>query len=222
MRDAFTVAERFFTRTGDLWLAASAIALAIYFFSGYFTTLRFDRERIEIRVASGRIQVQGLYHYTNTSRLPAVLTLRVPFPVDNEHPQPETYSLYEASADGRALAEIPLIVRGDDIRFRLLFRPGEGKWVRLDYIQPTHVRNGRYLLTTTRPWRRPIGLAAYVLHLPQDFELTSSNYPLGDSHVAGHEKVYRFSRKDFFPVEDWEFAWSEPAVRAARLNGVRP
>lgn len=222
VRDAITRGRKFLVQTGELWLAAAVLAAGVYFFSGYFTTIRFDRERIEVQVARGRIQVRCLYHFTNASRLPAVVTLRVPFPVDRDHLQPEVLTLCEAAEDGRELAEIPLLMRGGDVAFRLIFRPRQEKWIRVDYAQGTRVANGRYILTTTRTWRRPIERADYVLRLPRNFELASSNYPVSLAPAPGPWKVYSFSKSNFYPGQDWEFVWDEPPARAAIRKGERP
>lgn len=222
MRDALIAVQRFLLRNRDLGLALSLLVIAIYFFSGYFTPIRFDRERIEVRVERGLIQVTGLYHYSNSSRLPALLTLAVPFPIDAAHPAPESFSLCEATEGGRSLGEIAPKGWRDEVRFRLVFRPGEGKWIRLDYAQPTRVANGRYLLTTTQAWRRPIGRAEYLLHLPRNSELVFSSYPLGPVFTSGPGKTYSFSRTDFYPTEEWDFAWDEPRGSAPLRKEERP
>ena len=210
MLDAIAAAKSFFHRTADLGLAAGLVAAGIYFFSGRFTTVRFDRERVEIQVERRHIEVTGLYHYTNDSWLPAVLTLRVPFPVDSDHPRPHTFSLAAADADGGVLADIVPVVSGADVRFRLIFWPGEGKWIRLDYAQRTGTPSGRYILTTTRAWRRPLGRGEYLLRLARNFQLVSSNYPVSATSAGDRWKAYIFSRTDFYPDRDWEFAWDEP------------
>lgn len=214
--------REFSARNSELFLSAGLAALALYFFSGYFTPVRFDRERIEVRVTSGRIHVKGLYHYANASRLPAVLTLRVPFPVDAEHPQPEWFTLCHSGEDGRMGEEILPMVRGRDVSFRLIFRPQEAKWVRLDYLQPSRVNHGRYLLTTTKPWRRPIGRADYILRLQSDLALVSSNYQVSSVADTAGGSVFVFSKSDFFPDRDWEFAWSDSRAEAAMRTGDLP
>lgn len=212
----------FVARNTDLFLAVGIAAGALYFFGGYFTSVRFDRERIDVRVTPGQIHVRGLYHYANTSRLPAVLTLRVPFPVDSDHPQPEWFALCDSSEDGREGAEIVPVARGGDVSFRLLFRPREVKWVRLDYVQPSRVNRGRYLLTTTKPWRRPIGRADYVLRLSSDLTFLSSNYDVRLATADGTRQAFTFSKTEFFPDHDWEFAWNDSRAEAAIRNGGLP
>ncbi len=214
VRSLGRVLARHITRRADLWFAGGLIVAGVYFFSGYFTSVRFDRERIEIRVEPDRIIVTGLYHYLNSSRLPAVLSLRVPFPVDDEHPQPGVYTLSEARADGRVLRQIRSVNRDGKVALRLIFRPGEGKWVRLSYVQPTRVPNGRYILKTTRAWRHPLALGEYILRLPREMELVSSNYSLTLTPPARPWKVYGFSAVNFWPDRDWEFSWGGHAAMA--------
>jgi len=205
-----------------LLLAAGLAAGAIYFFSGKFTTVRFERERIEVQVDGQVIHVKGLYYYTNKSRLPAVLNLRIPFPIDPDHAPPVAFTLYESSAEGDALEELPAVERGEDAYLRLIFRPGEARWIRLDYTQPTRLASGRYLLTTTRAWRRPIHRADFALRLPSHARLTSSNYTLQAAGAEGKTKTYTFSRTDFYPEHDWEFSWAETGAELASAEGRQP
>ena len=197
------------TRWSELGLASLLALGGIYFFSGYFTTVRFDRERIDIEAGKGRVRVMGLYHYRNASRLPAILNLKVPFPIDRHHPPPEWLALYESNAEGRLLADIMPMVRGNVVAFRMIFRPREAKWIRLDYAQPARTASGRYLLTTTRAWRRPLEFADFTLHLPAGCRLVASNYPVTTRISEGPAQTFAFSTTQFFPDHDWEFIWQE-------------
>jgi len=138
--------------------------VTICLYSGWFTTIHFDRERVEITIASAHVHVRGWYHYVNTSPLPAVLTLGVPFPVDADHGLPIVVRLVEASdLNGDGGRAIYARGHGEERRFRLVFGPGEGKWIGLEYVQPTTVTSGRYILRSTRLWRRAIECADFVL-----------------------------------------------------------
>lgn len=204
----------------ELWLVVGLVGVAVYFLSGQFTSVRFDRERIEIWAAPGQLQVTGLYHYQNESRLPAVLTLSVPFPVDAEHGPPSTFSLSEVGPVGTP-REIAPAIRGGRASFRLIFRPGEDKWVRLDYVQATRSQRGRYILTTTRAWRRSLERGQYVLHLRRGLTLSFSNYAL-DAAAPDEPRTYFFSRTNFYPDRDWEFSWDEPGTGALVARGGGP
>lgn len=206
---------RNFTRcNSDLLLALALIGVAVYFGCGVFPRVRFDRERIEVWATPLQIQVIGLYHYCNPSRLPALLSLGLPFPVDAEHPRPTMYSIATATKDGRIVDYIRPTERRGDVRFRVPLLPHEEKWVRVDYVQGTSVPRGTYILVTTRKWRRPLDRGDYFLHLAPGLELASTNYWL-DVTTAGEKNTYSFEKTDFFPTEDWEFSWREMTPTAS-------
>jgi len=209
-------AQNLVRRNSDLLLALALICAAIYAGCNVFPRVRFDRERIEVWAAPQQIQVSGLYHYSNPSRLPALLSLGLPFPVDAEHPRPSTYSVATATEDGRIVDYLrPMESRGE-VRFRVPLLSHEEKWVRVDYVQGTSVMRGTYILVTTRKWRRPLEKGEYFLHLAGGLELASSNYKPDVTTVG--ENTYSFSKIDFYPNEDWRFSWRETSHTASAGN----
>ena len=222
MGNLLETGKRLWARWHEVIGACLLAILAVYLLSGYFTTVRFDEERIEVSVEEGLIHVCGFYHYRNVSHLPAALTLGIPFPVDRDHALPETYTLAEVHRDGRLTRE--LVPRGGPsaLHIRLLFRPGEGKWIRLDYWQRTRSRRGCYLLTTTRAWGRPIRAASFRLRLPPGYHLDTSNYRVWEVPGSQGGLVFTFSESDFFPDRDWTFSWQAPqSLSASREGGVQ-
>ncbi len=202
--------------------ACALAALAAYFLGGRFTAVRFDQEHIDVTVEAGLIHVHGLYHYQNASPLPALLTLKIPFPVDNDHPAPDAFALAEVDEAGRTLRELSSLGPPAAPRVRLLFRPRESKWILLDYWQPSRVPEGCYILTTTRAWGRPIAQASFRLRLPAGYSLDHSNYPVAESAAPPSAITYTFSRTNFYPDEDWKFSWVEGQTAAARRQGSVP
>lgn len=206
----------------DCGLSFALLILAIYVGTDLFSPIRFDRERIDVWVSDGQLQVTGLYHYVNRFPLPVSFSLALPFPVDQHHPLPRMFSVSEVSAGGTLLRDIPARTYHHDTLFRLWFAPHQEKWVRVDYIQGAKEGNGRYILLTTRKWKHPLGSGEYVLHLGPGLELDSSNYLL---HMADSErgKVYAFHRSQFFPDRDWIFAWRRAdSLRASASEGILP
>ncbi len=187
----------------DLLLACVLILLVAYELFAK-PCVRFDRERIEIWAVPGQIQVTGLYHYRNPLPVPTFITFGLPFPVDASHSRPTTYSITESDAGGAAGAPLLPQVRRDDVRFRVLFRPREEKWVRIDYVQGARVPDGTYLLLTTRAWGRPLDRGDYILHLAAGLELLASNYSLAPCPTSN---TFGFSANNFFPDRDWTFRW---------------
>jgi hypothetical protein len=205
-----------FKREMDLLLAFVLIALAFYLGSNVFSPVRFDREKIEVWVADGQIQVRGLYHYRNRFPLPLSFSMGLPFPVDDAHKTPSTFSISEVLADGSTAKEIAPRNYHGDIVFRLWFAPKQEKWLRVDYVQGVLRPSGRYILLTTRKWNRPLELGEYVLHLNKGSELAASNYTL-HWELEGRQGRYSFVRSNFYPGEDWNFSWrtTTPLVTSA-------
>ncbi len=171
-----------------------------------FSPVRFDKERIEVWVADGQIQVRGLYHYQNRSFLPLSFSLGLPFPVDSDHPAPVSFSVAEVDAADRVLHAVNVRNYHDSNVFRLNFWPNQEKWIRVAYAQPTLTDNGTYILRTTRNWNRPLDGGEYILHLSDGLSLASSTYPL-EQHPFAEQATYSFSRAHFFPSKDWDFSW---------------
>jgi len=197
-------------RYSDVFLAMALTAVAVYVGCDVFPQVRFDRERIEIWAAPQQIQVSGLYHYANPSRLPAFLSLGLPFAVDGDHPRPSIYAIAEVTADGRVVEQVPPTVRRGKVGFRIFLMPHGDKWIRVDYMQGARAPRGRYILTTTRQWHRPLEQGEYILHLAPGIELSASNYLLA---ATGGANTYSFSKTDFYPSEDWDFAWRQTDVK---------
>ncbi len=87
----------------DLLLASLLILLAQFWGTNLFSPVRLDKEKIEVWVADGQIQVLVLYHYRNRTLLLLSYSLGLPFPVDPEHPSPSVFSITEMDASGNAL-----------------------------------------------------------------------------------------------------------------------
>jgi hypothetical protein len=222
MRTLLQASKRFWAGAGDVAGACVLAVFAIYFLSGRFTTVRFDRESIEVEVEEELIHVHGLYQYRNTSLLPAVLTLGIPFPVDRDHPAPKAWAIAEAHEDGSWVRELAPRGQREEMHVRLFFWPAEAKWMQLDYWQPTRSPEGCYLLATTRAWRRPIGRAFFRLLLPPGYQLKTSNYPVREVPASHRSTAFTFSRTDFFPDQDWRFSWREPRSVSARSIAGAP
>ncbi len=189
--------------SSDLLLACALILLVAYeLFAKPF--VRFDRERIEVWALPGQIQVTGLYHYRNPLPVPTFITLGLPFPVDASHPTPTTFSITESDAGGAVGATVLPQVRRGDVRFRVVFRPAEEKWLRIDYVQGARAPGGTYLLLTTRAWGRPLDRGDYVLHLAPGSMLLASNYALAQLPASN---TFGFAASNFFPDKDWTFRW---------------
>ena len=186
------------------WLAALGLFCLLPFLAGLVPTVRFVRERIDVTLAPDEVRVHGVYVYRNPWPVPVVQGLAVPLPVDREHPMPT-----EVAALRLTQQREPLPVRTvlGAIGVELRFGPFEEVQVSVDYRQHAPTHEGRYLLTTTRSWRRALVAATYTL-ATKGVRLRRSSYPLERTATG-----WAFERRDFMPPDDWRFAWEPlPAV----------
>jgi hypothetical protein len=193
----------------DLVSALILILLAAFLGTDFLSAVRFDQEIIEVWAVDGQIQVRGLYHYENRTILPVSFSLGLPFPIDPDHPAPSTFSVTETEAIGTWQPVRVRTYHGNNV-FRLNFWPKQARWIQVDYVQGTSAESGRYILQTTRKWKRGLDRGEYILHLGNGLALTSSTYPLKQDSV-GNRNTYLFSRVNFYPDEDWRFAWYQTA-----------
>lgn len=174
------------------------VALAL---AGIIPAVRFTRERIEVAVHPDSITVDGLYVYTNPLPFPWSQGLRVPFPTDALHPTPATVEVREVDpATGKNSGPLAVLWFGREPHFSIRVPAFGTKHVRVRFTQYSPTRSATYLLTTTRPWGRPLEQGEYVLR-PRGVRITASNYPLdGQGCVC-------FARRHFMPDQDWTFTW---------------
>ena len=90
-------------------------------------------------------------------------------------------------------------------RFELAFAANERIRVRLCYEQHCPDNDARYILRTTRAWRRPLHVGKYRL-VPHGVNIVASNYALEPRPETGRGAL-GFDREDFWPEQDWQFTW---------------
>lgn len=174
-------------------------SLFLPFFTGVLPIVRFTGEQIDIRVGTDRVQVSGFYRYRNPLPFPVTQGLSVPLPISDKEPAPLHITVMQVHP---AQKPIPLRYLLGRHRCSLAFDAGEEIVLRVNYEQHTPARRARYILTTTKPWRRPLRHGLYRL-LPREVAITGSNYPL----QALSPEAVGFQRNEFMPANDWQFAW---------------
>jgi hypothetical protein len=180
-------------------LGLIALLLLLPFLAGLLPIVHFVRERIDIAVYPDEIQVEGLYVYRNPWPFPVVQAFSIPLPVDARHPMPTELTATRLLPDAGSIPFRNLLGRD---AFELSFHAHEEVQIAIQYRQYTPTRDARYLLATTRPWRRPLDHAVYTMTL-HDVRLARSNYALR----SNPQGVLGFERTGFMPQEDWQFQW---------------
>ncbi|MFA6318381.1 MAG: hypothetical protein WC943_13305 [Elusimicrobiota bacterium] len=182
-------------------LLGALLACGVFLFLGSVPLVRFTRERIEVTVRPASIEVDGLYIYENPWPVAVTQGLKYPILSDDRHPLPDSIEVTDTDpATGRDLGPILTLKLGRTPYYSVRV-PAKGvRHIRVRYTQEAEDSAGAYLLTTTKPWRRPLEKGEYLLK-PQGVAITSSSYPLD-----GREP-FSFVRRHFMPDKEWEFTW---------------
>jgi hypothetical protein len=181
-------------------LGIAGLLLLLPFLAGLVPIVRFPRERVDVVLSPGEIEVAGLYVYRNPWPFPVTQGFTIPLPVDPDHPTPTELSASRLGSD-RALP-LPLRSFLGEVGFEIPFAAFQEVEVVVRYRQLARDGHGRYLLTTTWPWRRPLNYGLYTMRL-RGVTLLDSNYPL----AWDGQGTLRFERTDFMPAQDWQFSW---------------
>lgn len=177
------------------------VALVFPFFAGLYPIVRFTHEQIDIHVFSDHVMVKGHYIYENPFPFPVIQGFSIPLPIDADHLPPTHISAKQLSPTERSIPA-PFILGKH--RFELQFRSKEKVSVQVQYRQHTPKKDARYLLTTTKPWRRPLIKGVYKL-IPKGVVITHSNYLLQPKGSI----ISCFEKEKFMPESDWLFSWEE-------------
>ncbi|PKK88885.1 MAG: hypothetical protein CVV64_16710 [Candidatus Wallbacteria bacterium HGW-Wallbacteria-1] len=170
-------------------------------FSGLFPALVFHHERIEVTIEGDIINVEGHYFYRNTWPFRVSQTLSVPLPHGSDEKSPIEPEVIMVSPESRNIDVRNIL--GREI-FSIMVESGKEAEVVVRYSQAATQRRGRYLLTTTKPWGKPLVRGEYTLEfIGAEMVSIESNYPL---EKLGNG-LWCFRKKDFMPVMDWEFSW---------------
>lgn len=181
------------------YLSLFLLLLIFPFLAGFYPIVRFTEEQIDIHVYPDYIIVEGYYIYKNPFPFPVAQGFSIPFHIDKSHPMPVQISVKRLSP---AQGHVPIIYLLGRHRFDLRFSTGEEVRIQVSYRQQAQKRDAMYILTTTKPWRRPLVYGIYKLYT-EGVNITSSNYLLQSDEPG----VFSFYSKDFMPREDWHFSW---------------
>jgi len=170
-------------------------------------SLRFDTEVIRIHVEPDSLRIEGHYRFIVPEPRPGFQTLFYPYPSDSLLGGARTVSLEWRHGDQpwRALdfRELP---NASGARWPVPL-PDEG-WVevRTVYRQARLADYGRYIVTTTQGWARPLRQARFEIHLPPGAQPLTFSHPFTRAIAAG-ENYYLFEANEFFPERDIRFTW---------------
>ncbi len=166
--------------------------------------LRFTDEKIEMDVTSESCAIDGWYKFRNKSPFPRRTRFFYPFPINGaDYPDFMEASVLHDSA------ETPLKFKklSDGISFHLKV-PGNGETqFIIRYKQNLHGKRAKYIVTTTKSWRRPLDHAVFQVCHPAELENARYTYP-GKKIKSDDNAVCRLIEwRHHMPDKDIEVRW---------------
>jgi len=164
----------------------------------------FIKETIAVSIlADDTLQVRGTYWFGATDSSMSKTRLYYPFPADTSSDYPFFIEITEASSS----TAIPFVKQDQGVLFSIAVKHGDTTSVMVLYRQKVRNREGRYILTTTQNWGRPLVDSRYSVTVPATFTLAYISYECDSISRSGRFLVYSFFKKQFMPDRDLCFQW---------------
>ena len=166
----------------------------------------FHSEIIRIFIEPDSLRIEGRYFLEGTGEVERTVPLFYPYPEDERLGGARTLLL-----EGRTTGDwVPLDFtedpRGRGARWWIPVRPGSGLEVRTEYRQQRLDDYGRYIVTSTRAWGRPLEHARFEVYLPLQAVRPEFSHPfVRDPESAG--QVWIFELDNFWPERDIIVRW---------------
>lgn len=141
-------------------------------------SLLFDSELVRISIDGDSVEVDGLYRFLCTPPESQGTALLYPFPFDSLLGGARMVSL-ELRTHGQAWRPIAYkeIPKRWVARWFIPPYRADTLEVRAVYRQQLLASYARYIVTTTRDWRRPLSRAVSEIHLPEKARPVEFSYP---------------------------------------------
>jgi hypothetical protein len=164
--------------------------------------IEFYKEELAFTIDSSCFLVAGDYYFRNPSNSP--LSIKIFFPVSKTkgYKAIDTIFVYDISDPSK---KIPVEMADTLASFQISFSPFSEKCIKIFYIQHHNGSRARYILTTTKSWKKPLMSAKYSLIIGKDISVSHFSISPDHSEDFGESMVYYWDRKQFMPDLDFIF-----------------
>ena len=161
----------------------------------------FYKEDLTFRISNDTFFVSGNYYLKSDSEINKQISLFYEVPTDSiyYYPVNSTY-FYNITTN----EEIKNVKRTTSGMVFPIFQQVETTLF-VSYQQKLKSNTAKYILRTTRYWRKPFEEATYKLIIPNELEVSKFTYVPDKTEIIGDKKIYYWSKKDFMPSTDMEF-----------------
>jgi hypothetical protein len=168
--------------------------------------LDFVKENIFVSIhAPDTMRVRGEYFFVCKNGHPLETTVQYPFPIDSDMAAPRSIRV-ELKTGTLAFDTLPGL---SSILFRVSIAQGDTAKITISYYQLMKHRTGRYILTTTQTWGKPLVNSTYYLTAPSSVRVSFLSYESDSVYAKKDSLVYYFAKKVFMPDRDFVFSYEK-------------
>jgi hypothetical protein len=184
---------------------ATRLAFALFFTADVFASdLDFVKENIYVSLRlPDTMCVTGEYFFAAKDGSALSTSVVYPFPVDSSIAFPHAIQVTDKegpvafrSHPEQAMILIPVTIGKGDTGTTIVV-----------YRQRLKRNTGRYILTTTKSWQKPLGKSNYSVTVPSNTVLIFLSYESDTVYQKNGSLVYSFTKSDFMPARDLVFSF---------------
>jgi hypothetical protein len=167
----------------------------------------FDSEWVRLSIVGDSLEIRGTYFLRCRERDGARVSLFYPFPQDSLLGGARMVSLH-AGVAGTRLGALRWQASDEAPGVRWDTPPCTGDTIAVEavYRQKLTASYARYIVTTTRVWRRPLRHARFDIRLPAGAVPTEFSFPFAAREDTSGS-YYTFETNGFFPDRDIVVRW---------------
>jgi hypothetical protein len=167
----------------------------------------FSGEDIKIEILnSSSYRIKALYFFRKDLSSNNQLNVFYPIPSNSNLSFPLDFN---CDAHGRSVQFSP-DQKGKGFFITIGSGPMETCTLDVSYSQKSRNGEGRYILTSTAAWGRPLEWGEYHIEIPENIRLDSVSFKPDTIQIIGEKKIFTFRKTNFSPLKDICFRWNSP------------
>lgn len=174
--------------------------LVIFFLNISGQEVTFYQEEITMKIEQDYFYVTGNYYLRTTGD--KSITLVYPFPSDSLYGEADPIIIYNLSSD-RPIDS--LVRKRNSLAFKADFGENTDIIIMVSYRQKLLGNRAEYILESTKSWGKPFEKADYQLIVPGNMQVLHFSFPPDDSIHTDMEKIYFWTKTNFFPTRNMVF-----------------
>lgn len=181
--------------------AVIVLLIVLFLFSGgVCQTVNFFRENLTFVLEDGMFSVSGEYFFSSSSLKPVRTILFYPVVDFEKSVSKKSIVVFDVKKE-RFVDIKKWDSRG--FAFPLYIGAGDTAVYHIEYSQALASDTARYILTSTKMWKKPLKEAFYRLVVRDGIWVRSFSFEPDTMYEVGNARVYEWKRSFFMPKKDF-------------------